>query len=145
MKKQRFYSPLTWLWETYHISEFYPRSNNRKVVTLQSLHLFVFSRICMHREKQPPRKNHGFTRQIAYAYKAGLFYSLPSRRTYTHVCILCVWLFTCVNKASRVSSTFSIAESGSFQTPLYADSLLVMSFFIFLFPRNKFKTLNLNQ
>jgi len=31
---------------------------------------------------QPPWKNHGFTRQIAYAYKAVLFRALTHRRVY---------------------------------------------------------------
>jgi len=64
---------------------------------------------------QPPWKNHGFTRQIAYAYKAVLFRALTHRRVYltdipTHPrCILCGVLYLLAAAAGPLleSSRFS--------------------------------------
>lgn len=96
------------------------RCNNRKVVTrpcpspavyplcylrlvlfslLFSLFLLLAAHMRARGKGRPPWKNHGFTRQIAYAYKAVLFRALTHRRVYlTDIpirprCILCGVLY----------------------------------------------------
>lgn len=115
------------------------RCNNRKVVTLphlqrrrHPLRLFSLAALASPLARahmrawgkgQPPWKNHGFTRQIAYAYKAVLFRALTHRRVYlTDIpihpqFILCgvLYLFAAGRTAmENTTSRFSIKDAASF-------------------------------